>query len=130
VALERARRHGEDRHFGFLGRVGIGVDPDNASFPGIKLALVSVRGVGNLALRVALGHGGHHAAAPVDLVEVAEDGGLGFGRERFDEPGASERIDGRVDAGLLGDDLLLAQGEERGFGGRDRERFVVGVGME
>ena len=32
--------------------------------------------------------------------------------------------------GLLGDDLLLAEGQERGLGGRDGERLVVGVGVE
>ena len=35
-----------------------------------------------------------------------------------------------VDAGLLGDDLLLAEGEQRGLGGRHRERLVVRVGVE
>ena len=69
-------------------------------------------------------------AAPVDLVEVAPHLALGLVGQGLDEPRAAERVDRGVDAGLLGDDLLLAEGEQRGLGGRHGERLVVGVGVE
>ena len=130
MALQRARRHGQHRDPRLLGLVDVGVDPDDPPLARVELALVAVRGVGDLALRVALGDRGDHAAAPIDLVEVAPDLALGLVGQRLDEPRAAERVDRGVDAALLGDDLLLAERQQGGLGGRDRERLVVGVGVE
>ena len=130
LALEGTRRDVEDRHARVLVGIDVGVDPDDASLPGLELALVAVRGVGDLALRVALPDRGDHPAPPVDLVEVAPDLPLGLVGQGLDEPRSAERIDRRIDAGLLGDDLLLAEGQLGGLGGRHRERLVVGVGVQ
>ena len=130
VALLRARRNREDRDRGLLGLVDVGVDPDDPPLARVELALEAVRGVGDLGLRVALLGRLDHAAAPVDLVEVAPDLALGLVRQRLDEPRAAERVDRVRDAGLLGDDLLLAEGEQRGLLGRDGERLVERVGVE
>ena len=110
--------------------VDVGVDPDDPPLAGIELALVAIRGVGDLALRVALADRGDHPAPPVDLVEVAPHLALGLVGQGLDEPRPTERIDRRVDAALLGDDLLLAEGQEGRLGRRHGERLVVGVGVE
>ena len=128
--LQRALGDLEHGHRGHLGLVDVRVDADDPALAGVELALVAVRGVGDLALRIALGDGRDHPAAPVDLVDVAPRPALDLGRQRLHEPRAAERVDGGVDAGLLGDDLLLPEGEQGGLGGRDRERLVVGVGVE
>jgi len=130
VALLRPRRHLEDRDRRHLGLVDVGVDADDPPLAGVELALEAIRGVGDLGLGVALLDRFDHAAAPVDLVEVAPDLALGLVRERLDEPRSAERVDRVRDAGLLGDDLLLSEREESGLLGRDRERLVVGVGVE
>ena len=65
---------------GHLGLVDVGVDADDPALAGVELALVAVGRVGDLALRIALGDGRDHAAAAVDLVEVAPDRPLRLGR--------------------------------------------------
>ena len=130
VTLLRPGRDAQDRHARDLVLVDVRVDADDASLPGIELALIAVGRIGDLALRVALGDGGHHAAAAVDLVEVAPDLALGLVGQGLDEPRPAERVHRGVHPALLGDDLLLTQGEQRRRGGRDGERLVVGVGVE
>ena len=53
-----------------------------------------------------------------------------FVGEVLDGVGAGDGIDGVGDAGFVGDDLLGAQGEERGVFGGQRERFVQRVGVQ
>ena len=48
----------------------------------------------------------------------------------FDEVAAGEGIDGLGDAGLVGDDLLGAEGDAGGLFGGEGEGFVVAVGVE
>ena len=93
MAFDRALRHGEDRDARLLGCVGVGVDPDDPPLAGVELALEPIGRVGDLVLRVALGDGRDHPAAPVDLVDVAPDLALGLVGQRLDEPRSAERID-------------------------------------
>jgi hypothetical protein len=86
VALQRPVGHAQHRHPGDLGLIDIGVDPDDPALAGIELALVAIRGIGDLALRVPLPDCGHHPAAAVDLVDVAPDLALGLVGQRLDEP--------------------------------------------
>ena len=131
LPLERARRDLRGPGSAFSSDlVDEGVDADDPPLARVELALEAVRGVGDLVLRVALLGRLDHAASPVDLVEVAPDLALGLVRQRLDEPAPAERIDRVRDARLLGDDLLLAEREQRGLRGRDGERLVVGVRVE
>ena len=130
MALLEPARDLEDRDRGTSAPRSVAVDPDDPPLAGVELALEAVGGVGDLALRVALGDRLDHAAAAVDLVEVAPDLALDLVRQRLDEPRPAERVDRVRDARLLGDDLLLAEGEERRLRGRHRECLVVGVGVE
>src|SRR3954452_18659503 len=116
--------HGKDRDAGLLGLVGVGVDPDDAPLPGVELTLESIGGVGDLVLRIALGDGGDHPAAPVDLVQIPQHLAFRLVGQRLDEPGPTEGIDRRVDPALLGDDLLLAKREHGGLRGRHGKRLV------
>ena len=116
--------------FRLLRRIDVVVDAHDLPLAGIELALVTICGVGDLALRVPLPHRGDHAAAAIDLVEVAPDLTLHLVRQRLHEPGPTKRIDRGVHAGLGRDDLLLAEREQGGLGGRHGERLVVGVGVE
>jgi methylmalonyl-CoA mutase N-terminal domain/subunit len=107
-----------------------GVDADDPTLAGIELALVPVGGVGDLVLGVALADRRDHPAPAIDLVDVAPDLALDLGREGLDEPRAAERIDGPGHAGLLGDDLLLAQREQGCLCRRHGQGLVVRVGVE
>ena len=130
LPLERTRRHVQDRNRRLLALVDICVDPDDPPLAGIELALVAIGRVGDLALRIAFADGRDHPAPAVDLVDVAPHLPLGLVGQRFDEPRPAERIDRRVHAGFLGDDLLLAEGEQRGLRRRHGQCLVVGVRME
>ena len=50
--------------------------------------------------------------------------------ELLDEPRAAERVGHVDDAGLLGDDLLGAQGQAGRVLGRQRQGLVEGVGVQ
>ena len=89
-----------------------------------------VRGVGDLALREAALDGLDHPAERVDLIEVLVRVALHLVRERLDEVGAAERVDRVRDAGLVGDHLLRAQRDPDRLLARQRERLVVGVGVQ
>ena len=73
----------------------------------------------------------HRAAA--DVVEVGEDllgEALHRVGELLDEPRAAERIGDVGDVGLVGDDLLGAQGDARRLLRRQRHRLVHRVGVQ
>jgi hypothetical protein len=53
LPLEGAGGHLEHRDRQLLGRVGMGVEPDDPPLAGVELALEAVGRVGDLALRVA-----------------------------------------------------------------------------
>src|ERR1019366_1020733 len=107
----------EERDRQALSLIHLAVDPHDRPLTGVELALESIGRVGNLALGVALGDRLDHPAATVDLVQVAPDSSLGGVRQRFDEPAPAERVERAGDPGLLGDDLLLAQGQQGCLGG-------------
>ena len=130
MAFEGSGRHDQDGHGRLLRLVDVRVDADDPSLLGVELALEPVRRIGDLALRVALGDCLDHAAAAVDLVEVAPDRTLGLVRELLHEPRAAERIDRVRHARLLGDDLLLAQREQRSLRGGHGQRLVVRVRVQ
>ena len=113
-----------------LVRVGELRDADDLALLGLELALQLVGGIGDLSLRESSLDGANHATHLVDLADVAPTPLLGLVGERLDEVGAAERIDGVGHAGLLGEDLLLAQGEQRGILARNRPRLVVRIGVE
>ena len=69
-----------------LGLVDVRVHADDPPLTRVELALVAVRGVGDLALRITLGDRRDHPAPPVDLVDVAPDLRLHLGRQGLDEP--------------------------------------------
>ena len=48
----------------------------------------------------------------------------------FDGVGAADRVHGVGDAGFVGDDLLRAQGEQRGVLGGKGERFVERIRVQ
>ena len=62
--------------------------------------------------------------------EVGERAVLHVPGQLLDEIRSAERIDDVRDAALVGDDLLRAQRERRGFGGRQRQRLVERVGVQ
>ena len=106
------------------------VDADDRAVVLVDLALVAEGGVGDLALEEAVLDGGEDAAEVLDLAEVGV--GLGFGvvGQLLDEVAAAERVDGVGDAGLVGDDLLGAQGEACGLLAGQGERLVHRVGVQ
>ena len=72
----------------------------------------------------------HQAAHGVDFFDVGERAGFDFVGEGFDGVRACDGIDGVGHAGLVGDDLLRAQGDERGVFGGESERFVERIGVQ
>jgi hypothetical protein len=94
--------------------VDVAVDADDDALAVVDLGLQLEGGVGDLALRIALLHGVDHAAELVDPAEVVVGLGLELVGERLDEVRPAQRIGGRRDAGLMGDDLLGAQRDAHG----------------
>ena len=113
-----------------LVRVGELRDADDLALLGLELALQLVGGIGDLSLRESRLEGANHATHLVDLADVGPRALLGLVGERLDEVGAAERVDGVGHARLLGQDLLLTQGEQRGILARNRPRLVVRIGVE
>ena len=110
--------------------LGVAVDADDDLIVIVDLLLQLERRVGDLALRVVALDRLDHAAELVDLGEVGVGLLLHLVGQRLDEVGAAERVDGVGHAGLVGDDLLRAQRDPDGVLGRQRERLVVGVGVQ
>ena len=110
--------------------LGVLVDADDDAPARVDLGLQLVGGVGDLALGVVLLDRRDHPAELVDLGEVVVGLALELVGQRLDEVGAAERVDRVRHAGLVGDDLLGAQRDAHGLLGRQRERLVVGVGVQ
>ncbi len=69
-----------------------------------------------------------HAAVPLEVVHDLDDACLGGVGERLDEVRAAQRVGDPGHAGFVGQDLLGAQRERRGFLAGQRERLVPGRG--
>ena len=110
--------------------IAVAVDADDDAPPGVDPPLQLERGVGDLALREVVLDRLDHPAELVDAGEVGEGLALELVRERLDVVAAAERVDRVRDAGLVGDDLLGAQRDLDRVLGRQRERLVVGVGVQ
>src|SRR5882762_5862013 len=90
------------------------IDADDDFFFLVYGQLVTVRGFGDFALRIAALDGGDHAAHGVDAIDVFPGTALDFVGQSLDEVGAAERVDSIGDASFVGDDLLGAQGDGSG----------------
>ena len=106
------------------------VDADDDAPARVDLVLQLEGGVGDLALGEVLLDRGDHPAQLVDLGEVVVGLALELVGQRLDEVRAAERVDGVRHAGLVGDDLLGAQRDADRLLGGQRERLVVGVGVQ
>ena len=106
------------------------VDADHDPLAAVDLALELVGRVGDLALREAALDRLDHAAELVDLAEVLVRARLQLVGQRLDEVGAAERVDGVRHAGLVRDHLLRAQRDPHRLLARQRQRLVVGVGVQ
>ena len=123
---------------GSMRRIGRGVssswtwlvDADDDPLSVVDLGLQLEGGVRDLALGIALLHRVDHAAELVDPAEVVVRLRLELVGERLDEVRPAERVGGRRDAGLVGDDLLRAQRDAHGVLRREGERLVVGVRVQ
>ena len=92
--------------------------------------LEAVGALGDFLLWIAALDRLHHAAHPIDRVEVRQRFLFEVVRQPLDEIRAAQRIDDVGHAGFVGDDLLRPQRQRRRFGGRQRERLVQRVRME
>src|SRR4051794_36243041 len=110
--------------------VAVGVDADDPAPAGVDLGLQLEARVGDLALREVLLDRVDHAAELVDPGEVLIRLPLELVGQRLDEVRAAERVDRVRHARLVGDDLLRAQRDAHRLLGRQRERLVVGVGVQ
>ena len=106
------------------------VDAHHDAPAGVDVALVAVGALLDLALDEAGLDGRQHPAQLVDLVDVVLGLALDLVGEVLDVVAAGQRVDGVGDAGLVGDDLLGAQGDaDRCLGGQ-RQRLVAGIGVQ
>lgn len=137
----------EDVDGAAFGVVDILVDADDDAVVVLAFLAEAVGGFGDLAAEVALvdaaddaavvdGGGGGVLGLPwaaahgVDLGDVGECLGLDGVGEGLHEPGAAEGVGGAGDAGLVGEDLLGAEGDGDGLFCGQAEGFVHGVGVE
>ncbi len=89
-----------------------------------------VGGVLDLPLLETFLDGGNRPSKGIDPVDERHGISLDRVGERLDVVGAGERIDDVGHAGLVGEDLLGAQRDPRRLVGRQRQRLVVGVGVQ
>src|SRR5216683_2957664 len=106
------------------------VDADDDAILGLDFALVNEGRVLDLALHIAALDRGHRAAEVVDLFEVLARLLFEFAGERFDVPGAAERVDRIGHTRLVSNNLLGAQCEQGGGLARKRQRLVARIGVE
>src|SRR6266446_4107857 len=71
-----------------------------------------------------------HTAHRVYFLNVIDGAFFDFIGEMFDGVGAGDRVHCIGDAGFVGEDLLGAQGDERGVLGGKRESFVKRIGVQ
>lgn len=107
VALRVHLQQGDAQRFVALE----GVHAHDGALPGVHFALEAVRGVGDLLLEEAVFYTGQHAAQVVNPPEIGVGFFLQVVGESLQVEAASQRVHGVGDAGLVGDDLLRAQGD-------------------
>src|SRR4029077_1055129 len=90
-------------------------------------ALEFVGGLLDLSLDEATLDGPQNSAQGIDFFDVGGGAFFDFVGEMLDGVGAGHGVDGVGDACFMGDDLLGAQGDERGVLGGKREGFIEGV---
>src|SRR5262245_11086383 len=104
-----------DAHVGLedLGRLGLvfdeAIDAHDHGASGFHVLLVAVGRHVDLVLHVTRLDGGEHAAAPLDLFEIAARLGFQLVGEGFQEMRAAHRVDGQGHAALVRDYLLRAK---------------------
>ena len=106
------------------------IDPDYRLLTSLLAQCYLVAEVGNLALEPALFDPFDGAASGVDLGQQGEDLFLEVGGQALHVIRTTKGIDYIGDVGLLGDDLLSAQGNLHRLFGRDGERFVHAIGVQ
>jgi hypothetical protein len=90
----------------------------------------AVGGAFDLGLLEALLDRRHSAAAVFDCLYRFHGRGLDVVGHRLHDVGAGEGVEGRHHVGLVGDHLLGAQRQPRGFLGREGDGLVVGGGVQ
>ena len=110
--------------------VGVAVDADDDRFASFLRQFAPVGVVGDGVLDEAAFDRRHRAALLRHLRHPIAGVHFQFVGQALDEIGAGQRIGGVGDARFIGKDLLGAQRERRRFFGRQRQRFVVAVGMQ
>ena len=108
----------------------IGVHADQLALPGVVFLLERVGRIGDLALRIAALDRLHHPAQLVDLGEVLIRQLLHPIGQRLHEIRAAERIDRVRHPRLVRDDLLRAQRHPHRLLARQRQRLIMGVGVQ
>ena len=104
------------------------VDPDDGAGARFDVLMHPEGFVGDQALQVAVLDRADHSAVPLEVIHDLDDAGLGGVGQRLDEVGAAERVGDAGHAGFVGQDLLGAQRQRRGFLGGQGERLVPGRG--
>ena len=92
--------------------------------PALDVLLEAIGALGDFPLRVPALDRRNHAAHFVDRAKVLLGFRFQIAREPLDEVRAAERIDGAGHAGLEGQNLLRAERQCGGRGGRQRQRLV------
>ena len=106
------------------------VDADDDPLLLLLFALALEGDVLDLPLHPLVLDGLAHPAAVVDLADDLEGLLLQFVGQALDVVTPSQRVDRVGGAGLVGEDLLGAQGRPDRLLGRDRQRLVLAVGVE
>ena len=103
---------------------------DNDFFLRLRRSLILVRSLGNFFLRISTLDRLYHSAHGVEFVEVIERAFFHLQCQTFQKIRPAQRIHRLRHARLISNDLLGAQCDTRGFFGRQRESFVVSVGVQ
>src|SRR5258707_7299394 len=74
--------------------------------------------------------GTQHSSHTVDFGKIVCGQRFNLAGEGFDGVGAGDGVDGVGYTGFIGENLLGAQGDERGVFGGQGERFVHGIGVQ
>ena len=106
------------------------VHADDHALSGLDLLLVPERGLCDLALEEVLLDRSHDTAELLDPLEVLIRLPLELVRERLEEVGAAERVDGVDDTRLVRDHLLRPQREPHRLLGRQGQRLVERVRVQ
>ena len=106
------------------------IDANDGTLMRIDLLLIAIGRFGDLALEEAILYTGLYASERVDAVQVVQCCLLGLVGQLLDKVGTAQWIDGIDDAALAGENLLCAQGDQRGALRRQGQRLIERVRVQ